>query len=152
MASAGDFWKLIGSLPAGQETYTLDISYFRSGKVQYCQLIIPNPNFNISRLGSGSNGSGHAKPSFGLSVRPVTAEEAQAAQLSSGQGLAVTEVKPGTLAEQMGFKVNDIILEVNGMALATTDQLRELLVGGNLTTVKIVREDKIVLLMAPVSL
>lgn len=149
---AGDFWKLISSLPAGQEMYTLDITFFRNGKVQNCQLMLPNPNFNISRLSTGGLGPGPDKPSFGLSVRALTAEETQATQLASGQGLVVTEVKPGTLAEQMGFKVNDIIFEANGMALATTDQLRGLLAGGRLEMAKVVRDGKIVTLSAPVSL
>jgi serine protease Do len=50
----------------------------------------------------------------GLEIQPVDRRIARYFGLSSVEGVIVTEVKRGSPADRAGFKVEDVILEVNG--------------------------------------
>lgn len=62
-------------------------------------------------------------PSLGLSVRPLTAEEAASVGLKGGQGLLVTNVTPDKPAAEAELREGDIILTANLKPLRTTQDL-----------------------------
>jgi serine protease Do len=50
---------------------------------------------------------------FGASVKNIPASKAQAMNLPKGEGVLVTDVKPGSFADSVGLSRGDIILQVN---------------------------------------
>lgn len=63
----------------------------------------------------------------GTSVRELDAALAESKQLPyDARGVIVTAIEPGSPAEQMGLRVDDIILELNGVATETADTFRNM--------------------------
>ena len=50
---------------------------------------------------------------LGLTVQPVTPEIAQSLGLDRPDGLVITEVKPGSAADEAGLRAGDLIAEIN---------------------------------------
>jgi WD40 repeat protein len=89
-----------------------------------------------------------SKSAFGVSARPVNADDQKTLGLPSPEGLLVTEVKKGSPAEHFALRVNDVILAVNGVAIKNSGQLKEILASGEVKSVKIFRGGSAVLLEA----
>ncbi len=66
---------------------------------------------------------------FGIVVVPVDSVLAYHLSLGRDEGVLVKSVIPGSQAEQMGMKRNDIVLSVNGQAVTGTKMLPALLRG-----------------------
>ena len=67
------------------------------------------------KASSGKSGSAVEQdaPSIGLSVRPLTKEEARTANVKPGTGLLIVGVEPGKLAAEAELREGDIILSAN---------------------------------------
>ena len=50
---------------------------------------------------------------LGLTVQPVTPEIAQSLGLDRAEGLVITEVKPGSAADEAGLRAGDLIAQIN---------------------------------------
>jgi serine protease Do len=50
---------------------------------------------------------------LGLTVQPVTPEIAQGLGLDRPDGLVITEVKPGSAADEAGLRAGDLIAQIN---------------------------------------
>ena len=50
---------------------------------------------------------------LGLAVQPVTPELAQSLGLDRAEGLVITEVKPGSAADDAGLREGDMITQIN---------------------------------------
>ncbi len=50
---------------------------------------------------------------FGLAIQPVTASMAAELGLERAEGLVITSVKPGSLADEVGLQRGDVITEIN---------------------------------------
>ena len=50
---------------------------------------------------------------LGLAVQPVTPEVAQSLGLDRAEGLVITEVKPGSAADEAGLREGDLITQIN---------------------------------------
>jgi len=81
---------------------------------------------------------------FGLSLTPV--DEVLRAQLdiTSGQGVVAFEIRPGSLAEQAGLKVNDVLMILGDQRVMGVNQARGILlaIGKEALEVKLIREGK----------
>ena len=98
----------------------------------------------ISGSGGGNNGIGFAVPAdmvqavlghlerdgevrrglLGVSITDVTPEVADALGLESDSGAMVMAVSPGSGAEAAGIEVSDLIVELEGEAIANSRELR----------------------------
>ncbi|MCX7780097.1 MAG: PDZ domain-containing protein, partial [Negativicutes bacterium] len=138
---------------ADKADYAVDVSFVRKGANNAGQIKLVNPNYNIDRIVKNAAAPAPVadKPGFGISVRAVTAEDVKTMSLSAVQGLLVTEVKKNSLAEKMNIRPDDVVIEVNGTAINTTEQLKQVLAAGAVTAVKVVRAGSTLLLEAPVS-
>jgi serine protease Do len=54
-----------------------------------------------------------AKGGLGLAVQPVTPEIAQSLGLERAEGLVITEVTPGSAADEAGLRAGDLISQIN---------------------------------------
>jgi serine protease Do len=64
---------------------------------------------------------------FGLTVKAVTAELARRYALDKAEGLVITEVEPGSIADRRGLRPGDVITEVNRKPVTSLKQFRDAL-------------------------
>ncbi len=79
------------------------------------------------RGGPAKPGKGQESDSLGISVRPVTAEEARALKLEKNQGLMVVGVTPGKPAAENDIRQGDVIVSANLKIVSTPQQLAKIL-------------------------
>ena len=70
------------------------------------------------------DGEVRGRPSIGITVGSIPTDAAE--KYDKPEGLYISAVTPGTDAEAKGIQVGDILMEVNGVAVTTTDQVNEL--------------------------
>jgi serine protease DegQ len=63
----------------------------------------------------------------GVYIQDVTPGLARALELNVDSGALVTEVEPGSPAEQAGIEANDVVTAVNGESIATSSALRNVI-------------------------
>ena len=63
----------------------------------------------------------------GLKVEAVTSEVAKELELPRVKGLVITEVIPGSSADDMGLQPGDLILEANRIEVSSVDEWEELI-------------------------
>ena len=63
----------------------------------------------------------------GLKVEAVTSEIAKELELAWVKGLVITEIIPGSSADDMGLQSGDIILEANRVEVSTVDEWEEVI-------------------------
>ena len=64
--------------------------------------------------------------SIGISVQEITPELAQRLRLSDVAGVVITEVKPGSPAEEAGISRGELVLELNGQRVDSIKQFSDL--------------------------
>ena len=89
---------------------TVDVLVLRDGKKKTCAV-------TIAELKDGK-GREHAQAeepqkNFGIAVREITPELAQRHGLSKKDGVVITQIEPGSEADEAGLRPGDIIEEVN---------------------------------------
>ncbi len=88
------------------------------------------------------------QPTFGISARPLTDADWKLMGLALVNGLLVTEVKKGSLAEKLQIKADDVILEINGSTFKDNEEFRKL-IAGTITGVKVFRSGTKLVLTLP---
>jgi Do/DeqQ family serine protease len=63
----------------------------------------------------------------GIKLRDVTPETAESLQLVNARGVEISEVAPGSAADQAGIKAGDVAISMNGVPLESAAQLRNAL-------------------------
>jgi serine protease DegQ len=61
---------------------------------------------------------------IGIAIQDVTPALSQALELGTDSGALVTQVEPGSPAEQAGLAAGDVILEINGKPIDSSSDLR----------------------------
>ena len=82
---------------------------------------------------------------FGLHAETLTSERARHLGMQSQHGVLVSEVEPGSFAEDIGFAQGDVIVEVNHNAVDTFNGLRRALSDlrkGEDVVFKVLRQDE----------
>jgi serine protease Do len=79
------------------------------------------------------------KPRFGLSVQELSPEVAQQLGMEGAKGVIVTQVEPGSPADDAGIRRRDVILEVNQKPVASTKDFRSALDGSDKGALLLVR-------------
>ena len=93
------------------------------------------------------------KPKLGATIRALTDEEIKTMNLHLAAGVLVTGVDAGSTAQRMNLMANDVILEVNGIAVKDIGHLQEILSGpAAVSKMKVKRGDVFVDLVVPVSI
>jgi Do/DeqQ family serine protease len=80
---------------------------------------------------------------LGVTINSISPEVAQVYELSDTTGAIVVEIAPGSAAEAAGMKAEDIIVAVNGRAVADSSDLRNqigLMMPGDAVEVDVIRD------------
>ena len=93
------------------------------------------------RVGNSPQGS----PSLGVGLQALTANLRQQLSLSDNiRGAVIAEVKPGSVAEQAGLQVGDVIIGVGDTAVASPNEatraIRESLKNSQAVALRIIRD------------
>jgi serine protease Do len=89
----------------------------------------------------------HARPEksspavFGLRAQNITPELAEQLGLDEPGGVVVTEVQPGSPADEAGLRRGDVIIEVNRSEIAELSDLHEQLQRGDASVLMLIRRD-----------
>jgi len=125
---ASDLTRKIGDLLPGQK---VQVNVWRNGKNVKLSLVLGERNADKVAQAQPGGGAPEApsEGALGLSVRPVTEDEAKALELPKTTGLLVVEVEDGSPAAQNGIAPGDVILEANGKALNAAKDLQDVITG-----------------------
>lgn len=61
---------------------------------------------------------------LGVTVQDVTPELAEALDLRTPEGAVITQVQPGSAAEEAGLNAGDVVIAVDGMQIVNSSELR----------------------------
>jgi S1-C subfamily serine protease len=64
---------------------------------------------------------------LGIYSQKLTPEQAKELELEPEQGLRIERVEPGTIAQILGVRRGDTLVELNGKAIYSTDDVRKVL-------------------------
>jgi Do/DeqQ family serine protease len=117
--------KVAGSAPGTDIT----LSIVRDGQSQDVTAKLDEFDANAvsrSQNGGDDNDAAPEKESgkLGLSLQPVTPQVARQLNLSSPEGLVITDIDPTGPAAEAGLARGDVILEINKQAVTTVDDVK----------------------------
>jgi serine protease Do len=81
------------------------------------------------RRSEGSGGGETAGMRFGISVQNLSAAQRSEAGLSGRGGVLITDVEPGSFAEDIGLQADDIITEINRQPVSSVEDIRRIQAG-----------------------
>lgn len=123
--NAGDLTRKIGDLLPGVK---ITLSVWRQGRLSKVGVVLGERN--AEKVAQGQPEAGAAgEMILGLSVRPVSAEEAKVLEMDKPRGLLVLEVEDGSAAMESGVSAGDVIVEANGLPVNTVKALRDVVQG-----------------------
>jgi serine protease Do len=99
----------------------VEVSLWRKGKVEKVTVTLEERNARRVAASDGAN----VEETLGMKVRPVTRREVKGLQGSSG--LIVEEVARRSVAAQAGIRPGDVLLEANGQALTSVEDLAQVI-------------------------
>jgi serine protease Do len=119
-----DSRELLNRIGARRPGEFVEVGFLRAGERETVSLELAR---RPDSADLASNGQGLIElpiAPLGLSVEPLKPEVARELRLISRQGLLITAVEPGSPAAAAGLRPEDVILEVNHIAVDTARDLR----------------------------
>jgi len=123
---AGDLTRLIAQYEPGS---TIELTVLRKGKERELKVTLGERDLDkVASMGGRSPEEQEAaqEAALGLTVRPVMENEAKALGLKKPEGLLVTEVEAGSVAENGGVRPGDVLLEANQHELKNSGDLEKI--------------------------
>jgi serine protease Do len=122
--------ELVNDVTAEKPGSKIKIGYERGGKNSEATVTVAdraklygNTNANDEEGGSEEQ---PVSGKLGLSVRSITPEMADRLDIPANKGVVVSDVKPGSFAEDIGFSRGDVILEINKQPVNSEDDFRRI--------------------------
>jgi serine protease Do len=113
--------RIVGETPA---EIAVDMVVVRDGKEKKIRIKIGTLDEpNLRTAGTETPGP----PAFGLRVNNITPEIAAQLGVGTDAGVLVSDVDPGSPAEEAGLQRGDIVVEVNRESVSSVNELSELL-------------------------
>jgi len=126
-----DVQQLVGMVdrsPIGKER---TVEVVREGKRQEISVTLREQPADYGVAARGPERSGKPEPArvdrLGLQVDALTKEVADQLGLKAGEGVVVTEVAPGSLADRAGLSTGMVIIQVNRKAVKSVEDFRKAL-------------------------
>lgn len=109
-----DLPKVVAATPVGK---TVKVAVFRKGKRQQVSIVVgQSKQADAAKPGQVPESAG-----IGVSVRELTPELARQLGLKDEKGVVVSEVKPGSPADEAGLVRGDLVLEFNGQPVESLE-------------------------------
>jgi serine protease Do len=120
----------IGQMQPGR---AVQLALMRDGRERELSVTLGEQPKEPSRAESSRDSKSSASPLLdGIDVAVLTPEIARQLGLSTGtQGIAVTGVDPGSVAQEAGLERGDVILEVNRRPVLSIEQFEQLVEAAN---------------------
>ncbi|NKE70094.1 DegQ family serine endoprotease [Candidatus Manganitrophus noduliformans] len=117
--------KWVAGAPVGEK---IRLTLFRDKKEKEIELSLGEQPQEVAQAGGGEEAETSALK--GAQVRNLTPEAAREMNLPKGlQGVVISRVEAGSLAEEAGLRAGDVILEVNRTAVRNTREYEKALSG-----------------------
>jgi serine protease Do len=116
----------VAQLPPGS---TVKLTVVRGSKEQTVNVTLAEREKASADRGDSGAGADHT--GFGMAVEPLTRDRAKEVGVTATSGVIVTDVRPGGRAAGAGIRPGDVISEVDGKPVTTSDALRAALKDGS---------------------
>jgi serine protease Do len=122
--------ELVALISATKPGSKVDLTYVRNGQQKEAKITVADrAKLFGDRNDETEESSDQGKPTsgkLGMAVRNITPEMAQRLGTPEGKGVAVTEVKPDSFADDIGVQPGDAILQVNRQPVNSEEEFRRL--------------------------
>ena len=122
--------ELISLISASKPGSKIDLTYVRDGQEKSAKVTVVDRSKLFPERGEETAESNdETQPTsgkLGLSVRNITPEMAQRLGTPEGKGVQVTDVKPDSFAEDVGFQPGSVILEVNRRPVNSEEEFKKI--------------------------
>jgi Do/DeqQ family serine protease len=120
----------------------IDVDVVRDGRKQTLQATVDtldSKDVRRTSLGTGSEEGG----GFGMTVEPLTREDARNLGLKRSEGVIIRDVDPDGAAGAAGLRADDVIVQVDGQVVKTPTELKSALTraGGRPALLLVAREN-----------
>ena len=117
---------LVAELTPGK---SVSLKYLRDGKEQTTSLTIDDRSKIFAK--EDSDPTEETEPErggtkLGMTVQGLTAQQARDFDMQAGEGVLVTNVQVGGVADDAGLRARDVILQINKMPVRNGDELRDI--------------------------
>ncbi len=123
--------QLIGIVTATPVGNSLEIGVLRDGKRENFKVVVGNlaqifpEEFGGGRPDNSSQSEGTAI-SFGMTVNTLTDSKRETLGLKEKGGVQVSDVEPGSFAQDVGLERGDVILEINRRAVNSAEDIKKI--------------------------
>jgi serine protease Do len=141
--------QLIGIVTATPVGGNLDIGVLRDGKHQNFKVTVGNlaqifpEEFGGGKPEAPSQAEG-TTVSFGVTINPLTDRQREAQGIKEKNGVMVSDIEPGSFADDVGLGRGDLIVEINRHPVNSVDDVKKLqggLKAGDPVMFRVMRHD-----------
>ena len=121
--------ELVNEISAEKPGSKIKIGYERGGKTQEASVEVADRAKLYGATANEEESNNEEQPvagKLGLSVRGITPDMADRLGIPANKGVIVSDVKPGSFAEDIGFGRGDVILEVNKQSVNSEEDFRRI--------------------------
>ena len=107
---------------------SVSLKYLRDGKEQTASLTIDDRSKIIKEDGEPTEETEPERggTKLGMTVQGLTAQQARDFDMQPGEGVLVTNVQVGGVADDAGLRARDVILQINKMPVRNAEELRDI--------------------------